>query len=162
MIVKATIIASGFLIKPDDYIAPYQETYLEKLKDRRDAYALKAESQAFLAAGRALDSYIKKYAAHPNLLQTLMLKHLSVSFLMGKAISEVIKRTALAAVYAAVALPATVYKTATKALDNEFQQTTDKAQKAGILLADVLEKGVQGNRPTILVSQILTGLSGLD
>lgn len=58
----------------------------------------------------------------------------------------------MAAVYAAVALPATVYKTATKALDNEFQQTTDKAQKAGILLADVLEKGVQGNRPTILVS----------
>lgn len=63
-----------------------------------------------------------------------------------------IKRTALAAVFSAIALPATVYKTATKTLDNDFQRSTDRAQKAGIILADVLEKGVQGNRPTILVS----------
>lgn len=45
----------------------------------------------------------------------------------------------------------TVYKSAAKALDNDFQQSTDRATKAGIILADVLEKGVQGNRPTILV-----------
>lgn len=75
------------------------------------------------------------------------------SFLIGKGISEIIKRTALAAVFSAIALPATVYKTATKTLDNDFQRSTDRAQKAGIILADVLEKGVQGNRPTILVSE---------
>jgi hypothetical protein len=73
------------------------------------------------------------------------------SFLIGKGISEVIKRTALAAVFGAISLPATVYKTATKTLDNDFQRSTDRAQKAGLILADVLEKGVQGNRPTILV-----------
>lgn len=73
------------------------------------------------------------------------------SFLIGKGISEIIKRTALAAVFSAIALPTTVYKTATKALDNDFQQATDRAHKAGTILADVLEKGVQGNRPTILV-----------
>lgn len=80
-----------------------------------------------------------------------MLAH---SFLIGKGIKEIIKRTALAAVFTAIALPATVYKTATKALDNDFQQSTDRAQKAGIILADVLEKGVQGNRPTILVRSL--------
>lgn len=74
------------------------------------------------------------------------------SFLIGKGISEIIKRTALAAVFSAVALPATVYKTATNTLDNAFQRSADRAQKAGIILADVLEKGVQGNRPTVLVS----------
>ena len=73
------------------------------------------------------------------------------SFLIGKGISEIIKRTALATVFSAIALPMTVYKSAAKALDNDFQQATDRATKAGIILADVLEKGVQGNRPTILV-----------
>ena len=81
----------------------------------------------------------------------LLMHHLAASFLIGKGISEIIKRTALAAVFSAIALPTTVYKTATKALDNDFQQATDRAHKAGIILADVLEKGVQGNRPTILV-----------
>lgn len=76
----------------------------------------------------------------------------SRSFIIGKGIAEIIKRTALAAVFSAIALPSTVYKTATKALDNEFQRSVDKATKAGIILADVLEQGAQGNRPTILVS----------
>lgn len=68
--------------------------------------------------------------------------------------AEVIKRTALATVFAAIALPATVYKTACRALDNDFQRSTDRTQKAGIILADVLEKGVQGNRPTVLVCSL--------
>lgn len=73
------------------------------------------------------------------------------SFLIGKGVSEVIKRTALATVFAAVALPSLVYNTACKTLDNDFQRSTDRARKAGIVLADVLEKGVQGNRPVVLV-----------
>lgn len=40
----ATIISSGFLVKEDDWIAPYKETFLDRTKDRRDVFALKAES----------------------------------------------------------------------------------------------------------------------
>lgn len=32
-------------------------------------------------------------------------------------------------------------------------KSQDKARKAGLILADVLERGVQGNRPTVLVSE---------
>lgn len=84
------------------------------------------------------------------------------SFLIGKGISEIIKRTALATVFSAIALPMTVYKSAAKALDNDFQQSTDRATKAGIILADVLEKGVQGNRPTILVLPFVTAAIAAD
>lgn len=41
---SATIIASGFLTKDNGYIEPYREYFTTKLRDRRDAYALKAES----------------------------------------------------------------------------------------------------------------------
>ncbi|WP_456308606.1 hypothetical protein, partial [Serratia proteamaculans] len=83
--------------------------------------------------------------------------------------TELVKRTALAAVYAGVALPLTVFKSATTAFDSEFTQckvrlerrsrtgsplaldegkleclslivSQDKARKAGVLLAEILEK----------------------
>lgn len=41
---SATIISSGFLIKEDDWIAPYERTFLKDTKDKRDVFALKAES----------------------------------------------------------------------------------------------------------------------
>jgi len=72
-----------------------------------------------------------------------------------KGAVEIIKRTVLAGLYAAVALPATVYKTATMTLDNEFQRTKDKATQAGILLAEVLVKRVQGTRPVTLIGSSL-------
>lgn len=56
----ATIIASGFLVKENDWIDPYRQTFLQSGKDRRDVYALKAESGIMLRAGRSLDSYVKK------------------------------------------------------------------------------------------------------
>lgn len=41
---SATIVSSGFLVKDDDWIAPYTETFLDNAKDKRDVFALKAES----------------------------------------------------------------------------------------------------------------------
>jgi hypothetical protein len=57
---SATIISSGFLVKEDDWIQPYKQTFLEEAKDKRDVFALKAESAVMLSAGRSLDSYVKK------------------------------------------------------------------------------------------------------
>lgn len=58
----ATIVASGFLVKENDWIDPYKETFLHANKDRRDVFALKAETGVMLRAGRSLDSYVKKCA----------------------------------------------------------------------------------------------------
>lgn len=41
---SATIVSSGFLVKEDDWIVPYKETFLQDAKDKRDVFALKAES----------------------------------------------------------------------------------------------------------------------
>lgn len=65
---------------------------------------------------------------------------------------EVVKRTALAAIYAGVALPLTLFQTATTAFDSDFTRCRDKAQKAGVLLAEILQNEVQGKRPVVLVS----------
>ncbi|GAA95367.1 hypothetical protein E5Q_02023.2 [Mixia osmundae IAM 14324] len=127
----ATIVCTGFMTKENDYIDPWRPTCNHTL-DRRDVYALKTESAAFLSAGKDLDTYVRDYV-------------------LMKGATEVVKRTALAAFYTAVALPAAIYKSAGTVLDNQFIRTRDKANKAGILLADVLEQRVQGARPTTLI-----------
>lgn len=44
-------------------------------------------------------------------------------------------------------------------LDNTWQQSQDRAKKAGRLLGEVLEKKVQGERPVILVGTSLGALT---
>ncbi|GAA5982329.1 hypothetical protein JCM5350_006146 [Sporobolomyces pararoseus] len=125
----ATIVASGFLLDLADSEHPWLSTYRN---EQVDAYALKADPQTFLEGGKALEGFIK------NKLIT-----------MGG--TEIIKRTALAAVYAGVALPLTIFNTTSLALDSDFTRCKDKAKKAGVLLAEILEKEVQGKRPAVLV-----------
>ncbi|GAA5849538.1 hypothetical protein JCM9279_007263 [Rhodotorula babjevae] len=125
----ATIVASGFLLDLKDSVDPWRPFVRSS---KVDAYALKADPLTFLEAGRSLDSFVKN-----RLIQ------------MGG--TELVKRTALAAVYAGVALPLTVFKSATTAFDSEFTQCKDKARKAGVLLAEILEKEVQGKRPVVLI-----------
>ncbi|GAA5921141.1 hypothetical protein JCM1841_002435 [Sporobolomyces salmonicolor] len=125
----STIVASGFLLDLKDSIDPWRATFRSS---KVDAYALKADPQTFLEAGRSLESFVK------NKIIT-----------MGG--TEIIKRTALAAVYAGVALPLTVFQGATTAFDSDFSRCRDKAKKAGVLLAEILEKQVQGKRPAVLI-----------
>ncbi|BGP19524.1 hypothetical protein JCM10213_000123 [Rhodosporidiobolus nylandii] len=125
----ATIVASGFLLDLKDSVDPWRATFRTA---KVDAFALKADPQTFLEAGSSLDKFVKNK-------------------LISMGGTEVIKRTALAAVYAGVALPLTVYQSATTAFDSDFSRCRDKAKKAGILLAEILEKKVQGSRPALLV-----------
>ena len=165
----ATIVCSGFLLKPDDYISPFRH-FFQNLRDGRNVYTVKAETAGalslvavlvieltkkdrteMLAAGQALDTYIRDWV-------------------IKKGAIEVVKRTALAAFYTAFTAPLAVYKGVALAFDNQFQRAKvsealsvarikpidvdnaqDKAIKAGYILADVLEKEVQGKRPVILV-----------
>lgn len=95
-------------------------------------FAIKLETKALLSAGKTLETFVRDSLIHHGA-------------------TEVLKRTALAAVYTAVALPAVVYKTASLSLDNEFQRVRDKCEKAGILLADMIEADAHGTRPLTLV-----------
>ncbi|ORY49736.1 hypothetical protein BCR35DRAFT_336077 [Leucosporidium creatinivorum] len=125
----ATVVASGFLLDLADSVEPWRPTFSAA---KVDAYALKADPKAFLEAGQALDKYIRN----------------KVISLGG---AELIKTTALAAVYAGVALPLTIYNGTTMVLDSDFTRCRDKAKKAGVLLAEILEKQVQGKRPAVLI-----------
>ncbi|ORY35665.1 hypothetical protein BCR39DRAFT_511389 [Naematelia encephala] len=102
------------------------------LKDGRDVYLLRYESETMLKTGRALDLWVE-------------------GKIKGKITGEIIKRTVLSAYFAAVALPRTVYSMSTTVLDNTWLHAQDRANKAGRILGEVLEKRVQGERPVILI-----------
>ncbi|KAH9472088.1 hypothetical protein MJO28_016876 [Puccinia striiformis f. sp. tritici] len=127
----ATIVMTGFLLTPTEYKDPWIST-LSKTIDRRDVYALKVETEALLAAGKDLESYVRD----------ILLQH---------GATEIIRHTILASVCAALLLPASIYKAAVMALDNEYQRTRDICQKAGILLADMIEQRAHGARPLTLI-----------
>lgn len=103
------------------------------LKDGRDVFLLRYETEQMLSTGRDLEAWIT------SKLQTI-------------AGTELLKRTALGAYYAAMALPVTVWKTTSLVLDNSWSNAQDRAIKAGRLLGEVLAQRVQGERPVTLVS----------
>ncbi|KAK4700630.1 hypothetical protein P7C70_g5613, partial [Phenoliferia sp. Uapishka_3] len=125
----ATICCSGFLLDLEDSVSPWRPSFE---KSNLDTFALKVDTATFLSAGRSLDKYLRN-----KVLQ------------MGG--QEILKTTALSALYAGVALPLAIFSGASTVLDSDFSRCRDKARKAGILLAEILEKKVQGSRPVILV-----------
>lgn len=112
---QVTIVVSGFLLTPTDYRDPWIPVFSQSI-DHRDVYAIKIETKELLAAGKSLETYVR-------------------DTLIPYGATELIRHTALASVCAAFILPASVYKAAVMALDNEYQRTRDIFEKAGVLLA---------------------------
>ncbi|KAI5478597.1 DUF726 domain protein [Pseudohyphozyma bogoriensis] len=125
----ATIVASGFLLDLADSVEPWKSTFIPS---GLDAFAMKADPVTFLEAGQGLEKWVRNKA-------------------LTTGGTEVLKHTALASLYAGVALPLTIFTGMATALDSDFSRCRDKARKAGILLADILEKKIQGNRPVTLI-----------
>lgn len=126
-----TIVSSGFLLTPTDYKDPWVLPF-SKSVDRRDVYALKVETQTLLSTGKDLEHF-----ARDTLLQN--------------GATEIIRHTVLASVCTALLLPASIYKAAVMALDNEYQIARDICENAGILLADMIEQEAHGARPLTLI-----------
>lgn len=147
-----SVVASGFLLDSKDSIDPWRPTFES---NKVDAFALTADPEAFLEGGQALDKYIRNK-------------------ILTAGGTELIKASVLSAVYAGVALPLTVWSGASMLLDSDFSRcrvrlllldsrcvdrsltcrpprSQDKAKMAGVLLAEILEKQVQGKRPVNLV-----------
>ncbi|KAG0139335.1 hypothetical protein CROQUDRAFT_101713 [Cronartium quercuum f. sp. fusiforme G11] len=135
----ATIVCSGFLLKPTDYKDPWESAYGETI-DGRDVFAIKLETAALLAAGKSLENYVR-------------------DVIMQQGAIEILKRTVLASVMSAVALPAAFYKAAAVTIDNEFQRVRDKCEKAAILLADMIEADAHGERPLTLVGSSMGAIT---
>ncbi|KAG9027419.1 hypothetical protein FRB95_007787 [Tulasnella sp. JGI-2019a] len=137
----ATIIIPGILLKSEtEGIDSVEASSSIFTSPRRDTFVLSQSPGTMLATGKALHSWV-------------------TSQLLGRLQGEIIKRTALQTLMGAVALPLTVYKTTGMVVDNEWIRGTDRARKAGRLLADVLKEKVQGERPVVLVGSSLGALA---
>ncbi|CAO3637654.1 unnamed protein product [Cunninghamella echinulata] len=129
---KCTICISGFLLEEVDETT---STWVEAFKDKKqitDTYCLEYETNILLDLGYAFRKFVTNQA----------LKYAGL---------EVAKQTALAAFFAAIALPAALMKVS-DIIDDPWQLAVDRSKKAGLVLADTLEKRIQGNRPCDLIA----------
>lgn len=128
------ICCSGFLLKPDDATEPFRAALASSL-DRRSVFTVRADPDDFLAAGLALDACVRERTA------TLMEHSYVRDYVIKKGGVEVLKRTALAAVFTAVALPLSVYSTLSTVLDNRCVASLASS-------ADLSDISASATRPT--------------
>lgn len=126
---RVTIGINGWLNSEDDITKPWQV-----LNKDTEVFALRYEVKALLSLGTALKDLIHSFA-----WKTLK--------------SEIIKRTVLATLWAAL-WPIQVMAIASN-VDNPFNHASNRSKKAGRLLADALINKVQGERPVTLVGYSL-------
>lgn len=120
------ILVSGFAFDEEDYIRPW-----EGWKDNLERYILQWESKHIIAVSTAIQDWLTSRLALELMKQGAM-------------------RTVLSGFLAAFAWPATLLA-ATDFIDSKWSVAIDRSDKAGKMLAEVLMKGLQGNRPVTLV-----------
>ncbi|OAQ96748.1 hypothetical protein LLEC1_03925 [Akanthomyces lecanii] len=126
---RVTLGVNGWLNSEDDITKPW-----EALPSDSEVFALRYEMKTLLALGTALGDLVQSFA--------------------WKAVkSEIIKRTVLATLWAAL-WPIQVLAVASN-IDNPFNHASNRSKKAGRLLADALINKVQGERPVTLIGYSL-------
>ncbi|XP_010271492.1 PREDICTED: transmembrane and coiled-coil domain-containing protein 4-like isoform X2 [Nelumbo nucifera] len=122
-----SILISGIAFEEEDFIRPW-----EGLEDNLERYVLQWESENLIAVSKAIQDW-----------------------LTSKITSELMKRgammTVLSSLVTALAWP-TALLAATDYIDSKWTIAVDRSDKAGKLLAEVLVKGLQGNRPVTLIA----------
>ncbi|KAL8370513.1 hypothetical protein RB595_000743 [Gaeumannomyces hyphopodioides] len=126
---RVTIGINGWLSSRDDIAKPWRV-----LGADTEVFALQYEIDSLLSLGTALRDLIESYT-------------------WGVIKVEIIKRTALAALYAAM-WPLQLLKVAST-LDNPFNRARNRSEKAGRVLADAIINKVQGERPVTLIGYSL-------
>ncbi|KAH1260277.1 Transmembrane and coiled-coil domain-containing protein 4 [Glycine max] len=124
------ILVSGFVFEKEDFIRPW-----EGQNDNLERYALQWESENLIAVSTAIQDW-----------------------LTSKLAMELMKRgammTVLSSLLTALAWPAALLA-ATDFIDSKWTIAINRSNKAGKLLAEVLLKGLQGNRPVTLIGYSL-------
>ncbi|KAG6032215.1 hypothetical protein E4U40_006462 [Claviceps sp. LM458 group G5] len=126
---RVTIGINGWLNSEDDITKPWRA-----LDSASEVFALRYEMKTLLSLGTALQDLVSSFAW----------KTLKV---------EIIKRTVLATLFAAL-WPIQIIAAASS-VDNPFSRASNRSKKAGQLLADALINKVQGERPVTLVGYSL-------
>ncbi|XP_019054111.1 PREDICTED: transmembrane and coiled-coil domain-containing protein 4-like [Nelumbo nucifera] len=120
------IFVSGLVFEEKDFIRPWEgrEFNLER-------YVLRWESKNLILLSTAIQDWLASRIAMELMKQGAMM-------------------TVLSSLLTALAWPATLLA-ATDFIDSKWTIAVDRSDKAGKLLAEVLAKGLQGNRPVTLI-----------
>ncbi|XP_050228868.1 uncharacterized protein LOC126678044 isoform X2 [Mercurialis annua] len=124
------IMVSGFVFDEEDFVRPW-EGHIDNL----ERYVLQWESKNLIAVSTAIQDWLTSSIALGLMKQGAMM-------------------TVLSTLLAALAWPATLL-VATDFIDSKWSVAIDRSDKAGKLLAEVLLKGLHGNRPVTLVGYSL-------
>lgn len=120
------ILVSGFVFDEQDFVRPW-----EGCEDNLERYVLQWESKYLIAVSTAIQDWITSKLTTELMRQGAMM-------------------TVLSSLVTALAWPA-VLLAATDWIDSKWSMAIDRSDKAGTLLAEVLLKGLQGNRPVTLL-----------
>ncbi|XP_068646734.1 uncharacterized protein [Aristolochia californica] len=119
------IFISGLVFEQEDFRKPW-----EGREDNLEKYVLQWESENLIAVSTAIQDWITSKITIELMKQGAMV-------------------TVLSSLLTALAWPATILA-ATDFIDSKWSIAIDRSDKAGKLLAEVLIKGLQGNRPVTL------------
>ncbi|KAH0772148.1 hypothetical protein KY290_016129 [Solanum tuberosum] len=120
------VLISGLVFKEEDFVRPWEGQY-----DNSERYVLQWESKNLIAVSTAIQDWLTSRLAMELMKRGAMM-------------------TVLKTLLTALALPATLLAM-TDFIDSKWAIAVDRSDKAGKLLAEVLQKGLQGNRPVTLV-----------
>ncbi|KAL5778132.1 hypothetical protein ACOSP7_011058 [Xanthoceras sorbifolium] len=120
------IMISGLVFEEEDFVKPW-----ESYNDNLERYALMWETKNLIALSTSIEDWLTSKVAMELMKEGAMM-------------------TILSTLLAALALPATLV-TAADLIDSQWAIAVDRSDQAGMLLAEVLLKGLQGNRPVTLV-----------
>jgi hypothetical protein len=126
---RVTVGISGWLTQKEDVITPWRT-----LEPSSEIFALRWELAALLKLGVSMESVVK-----------------STAWTLAK--KEIIQRTVFGSLMLAL-WPLNFLKFS-KVLDNPFSVAKNRADKAGLVLADALINRAQGERPVCLVGYSL-------
>ncbi|PQE05873.1 duf726 domain-containing protein [Rutstroemia sp. NJR-2017a BVV2] len=126
---RVTIGVSGWLTQREDVITPWRV-----LGHQSEVFALRYELEALTKLGSSLESVVKSAA-------------------WSVAKKEIISRTIFASLMTAL-WPIGLLKVS-KIIDNPFSVAKNRADKAGLVLADALINKAQGERPVTLIGYSL-------
>ncbi|CAN4083378.1 unnamed protein product [Withania somnifera] len=119
-------LISGLVFKEEDFVRPWEGQH-----DNSERYVLQWESNNLIAVSTAIQDWLTSRLALELMKRGAMM-------------------TVLKTLLTALALPATLLAM-TDLIDSKWTIAVDRSDKAGKLLAEVLQKGLQGNRPVTLI-----------
>ncbi|CAN4116766.1 unnamed protein product [Withania somnifera] len=120
------ILISGLVFEEEDFTRPWEGQH-----DNSERYILQWESKNLIAVSTAIQDWLTSKIAMELMKQGAMM-------------------TVLHGLLTALAWPAALL-TITDFIDSTWSIAVDRSDKAGVLLAEVLKKGLQGHRPVTLV-----------